>query len=43
MSNLLSLYNDLFSSAKLILLTCNKDVEAAQVAYDAAQDERITQ
>ena len=39
MSNLLSLYNDLFSSAKLILLTCNKDVEAAQVAYDAAQDD----
>lgn len=39
MSNLLGLYNDLFSSAKLILLTCNKDVEAAQVAYDAAQDD----
>jgi hypothetical protein len=43
MSILLGLYNDLFSSAKLILLTCNKDIEAAQVAYDAAQDERITQ
>lgn len=39
MSKLLALFNDLFSQTKLILLTCNKDISAAQVAYDAANKE----
>ena len=38
MGKLLSLFNDLFTGADLFLLTCNKDVEAAVVAYNAAQE-----
>lgn len=38
MQKLLMLFNEIFSSVNLFLLTCNKDVEAAQVAYDAAND-----
>lgn len=40
MGKLLSLFNDLFSSADLFLLTCNKDVEAAEIAYNAANGKR---
>lgn len=36
MSKLLLLFNDLFSKVNLYLLTCNKDVDAARVAYEAA-------
>lgn len=36
MQKLLSLFNDIFTNVDLFLLTCNKDVEAAQVAYNAA-------
>lgn len=36
MSRLLSLFDELFSSVDLFLLTCNKDVSAAEVAYSAA-------
>ena len=36
MQKLLDLFNDLFSQVPLFLLTCTKDEEAAQVAYDAA-------
>lgn len=38
MSRLLDLFHALFSDVNLFLLTCNKDVEAAQVAYEAAQE-----
>lgn len=37
MSKLLGLFNDIFTNVKLFKLTCNKDIESAQVAYDAAQ------
>ncbi len=37
MQKLLALFNDLFSEVPLILLTCNKDADAARVAYEAAQ------
>ena len=37
MSKLLNLFNELFGSADLFLLTCNKELDAAQAAYDAAQ------
>ena len=36
MQKLLSIFNELFSAVPLFLLTCNKDTESAQVAYDAA-------
>lgn len=36
MARLLNLFNDLFSEVNLFLLTCNKDVDAARVAYEAA-------
>ena len=39
MSKLLNLFNGLFTDAGLFLLTCNKDISAAQVAYDAANSE----
>ena len=35
---LLELYDELFSSVKLIKLSCKPDIEAAKVAYAAAQD-----
>lgn len=35
MQKLLELFNELFSSVSLILLTCNKDTDAARVAYEA--------
>lgn len=38
MQKLLELFNDLFSNVRLILLTCNKDVDAARVAYEAANN-----
>ncbi len=37
MQKLLTLFNGLFAQAKLIRLTCNKDVDSARVAYEAAQ------
>lgn len=37
MINLLSLFDELFKSAKLIELHCNTDIEAAKIAFDAAQ------
>ena len=42
MGKLLSLFNDLFCCADLFLLTCNKDISAAQTAYDAANRENKT-
>ena len=36
MQTLLSLFNELFTEVPLFLLTCTKDVSAAQTAYDAA-------
>lgn len=36
MSRLLTLFHRLFSEVDLILLTCNKDTDAARVAYEAA-------
>lgn len=36
--NLLELYDELFSSVKLIKLSCKPDIEAAKIAYAAAQD-----
>ena len=38
MEKLLELLNEFFSSAPLFLLTCNMDIEAAQVAYNAAEN-----
>ena len=38
MEKLLDLLNEFFSSAPLFLLTCNMDIEAAQVAYNAAEN-----
>ena len=40
MTRLLGLFNELFTSADLILLTCNKDADAARTAYEAADRER---
>ena len=40
MARLLGLFNELFTSADLILLTCNKDADAARTAYEAADRER---
>lgn len=37
MINLLSLFDGLFKDAKLIELHCNTDIEAAKIAFDAAQ------
>ena len=37
MGKLLNLFNDLFGSVDLFLLTCNKELDEAQAAYDAAQ------
>ena len=37
MGKLLNLFNDLFGSVDMFLLTCNKELDAAQAAYDAAQ------
>ncbi|HCA04374.1 MAG TPA: hypothetical protein DEO32_00600 [Ruminococcaceae bacterium] len=39
MKKLLGLFDGLFSSVPLFLLSCNTDVQAAQVAYDAANKE----
>lgn len=36
MGKLLTLFNDLFTNVDLFLLTCNKDEDAARVAYEAA-------
>ena len=38
MENLLSLLDEFFSSVQLFLLTCNMDIEAAQVAYNASKN-----
>lgn len=38
MARLLELLDELFSAVPLFLLTCNTDIEAAQVAYDAAEN-----
>ena len=37
MTKLLEMFNELFGRADLFLLTCNKDVDSARVAYEAAQ------
>ena len=37
MQKLLSLFNDLFSSVPLFLLTCNKDPDSARVAYETVE------
>lgn len=37
MQKLLELFNDIFTTVPLFLLTCNKDAEAARVAFDAAR------
>ncbi|MBQ1453963.1 MAG: hypothetical protein IIZ23_08330, partial [Ruminococcus sp.] len=37
MSKLLELFNDLFTQTPLFLLSCTKDIDAAQVAFDAAR------
>lgn len=37
MTKLLEMFNELFSQADLFLLSCNKDVDSARVAYEAAQ------
>ena len=39
MKKLLELFDGLFSSVPLFLLSCNTDEEAAQVAYNAANKE----
>lgn len=38
MEKLLELLDEFFSSVPLFLLTCNMDIEAAQVAYNAAEN-----
>lgn len=38
MEKLLALLDEFFSSVPLFLLTCNMDIEAAQVAYNAAEN-----
>ena len=38
MEKLLELLNEFFSSVPLFLLTCNMDIEAAQVAYNASKN-----
>ena len=37
MDKLLILFDEFFSSVPLYLLTCNMDIEAAQVAYNASE------
>ena len=37
MQKLLSMFNDLFSSVPLFLLTCNKDPDSARVAYETVE------
>lgn len=37
MEKLLKLFDEFFSSVSLFLLTCNTDIEAAQVAYSASE------
>ena len=37
-ARLLELYDELFSSVKLFRLSCKPEIEAARVAYEAAQD-----
>ena len=41
MSKLLELFNDLFTQTPLFLLSCTKDVEAAQIAYNAVIEASI--
>ena len=42
MEKLLKLLDEFFSSVLLFRLTCNMDIEAAQIAYNASQNTEAT-